>query len=367
MMAAAHHDSTPLMGNNGGPPFDVDTDDIKMTWIKLDIADFKRGIKDLDYEIRGFYITILVEMYDSKGKLPNDALLLARRLGTTARVIRRVLALLLTEGKIYVSGDWLRNQRCDEEREKLIAEYCRRHQAAVEREQKKRLAKQAEPQSENEVSAKFAGSFAETSPKLSGMSDVQTSAIRENFLELDGNSSTKTTNDQPELWSDRAQSSDHKPGGESRSKKKEEEKNKKEIVDLEPVSGREFWAKALAPPGGAPSDHNVKFENGKLELLNGFRAEWLERFGGDEERLDLAVTTAAAYVQPFGFKSLDVQVSAQLARHLADKRDKDERYANAAKAPRAGRSAKPQSDENEAERIARLLKRGKSQKELGRE
>jgi uncharacterized protein YdaU (DUF1376 family) len=151
------------VGHNGGPAYDIDTDEVKMSWIKLDIADFKRGIADLDYETRGFYITILVEMYDSKGKLPNDTYLLGKRLGTTARVIKRVLEVLIAQGKVYVSGDNIRNRRCDEEREKVIAEYCRRHAAALKREADKRRVADAN----GEVSGKFDGSFSEVSAKPS--------------------------------------------------------------------------------------------------------------------------------------------------------------------------------------------------------
>ena len=149
------------IGSNGGPPLFVDSDDVKMSWIRLDIADFKRGIANMDMELRGFYISILVEMYDSKGRLPNDLTLLGKRFGTTARVMRRVVEILVSEGKLYVSGDSLRNRRCDEERERLIAEYCRRHEAAVKREAAKK-----EAESFSKVSAKFGGSFAETFSKL---------------------------------------------------------------------------------------------------------------------------------------------------------------------------------------------------------
>lgn len=198
------------IGHNGGPAHDIDTDDIKMSWIKLDIADFKRGIADLDYETRGFYITILVEMYDSKGKLPNDFVLLGKRLGTTARVIRRVMDVLLMQGKVYVSGDFIRNRRCDEEREKIIAEYCRRHAAAVKREAEKRASTQ-------KVLAKFGGSFPEVSPELSPNSGELQQSLAETFE----NSPTKSTNGAPELCQSREQNCAHNL--EPRSKKKKED------------------------------------------------------------------------------------------------------------------------------------------------
>jgi hypothetical protein len=74
----------------------------------------------------------------------------------------------------------------------------------------------------------------------------------------------------------------------------------------------------------------VTFENGRLELKNGLRQFWLEQFG-DEQLLNLAVIQAAGYVQPNSMKPLEAQVSAQLARKVADMREKDARYAKAVK------------------------------------
>lgn len=79
-----------------------------------------------------------------------------------------------------------------------------------------------------------------------------------------------------------------------------------------------------------PVGERAAFVNGELVLFNGCRAEWLAAFGG-EEQLRLALKQAAGFVQPNNrMKSLEAQVSAQLARMVRDKRDKDERYAAAA-------------------------------------
>lgn len=108
------------------------------------------------------------------------------------------------------------------------------------------------------------------------------------------------------------------------------------------VSGKEFWAKAVAPPT-KPGHETVTFENGKLTLHNSTRAAWLDCFGGDERRLELALTTAANYVRPYGLKSLEVQVNAQLARHVADKDDRDARYAAASKVKQGPPKPRPLS------------------------
>jgi hypothetical protein len=85
-----------------------------------------------------------------------------------------------------------------------------------------------------------------------------------------------------------------------------------------------FWQNALNP------SHDVLFEDGKITLVNGMRVTWLERFGGDEARLALALDQAAAYVQPYGTHSLETQVGSQLARIAGQKHDGDKRYAAAA-------------------------------------
>jgi hypothetical protein len=90
---------------------------------------------------------------------------------------------------------------------------------------------------------------------------------------------------------------------------------------------------------------SVAFENGRLTLLNGLRQYWLDRFGGDAERLDLALIQAAGYVQENTRRPLEAQVSAQLARACADKLDRDKRYAAAAQRgagdrPKEGRTAR---------------------------
>jgi hypothetical protein len=91
--------------------------------------------------------------------------------------------------------------------------------------------------------------------------------------------------------------------------------------------GQSFWQHAFAEPS-----ESVSFTNGKLTLLNGTRQRWLDEFGGDEKRLDLALIQIAPVIQPNSRRPLPAQVEAQLARIASEKRDRDTRYAQAAKA-----------------------------------
>lgn len=103
-----------------------------------------------------------------------------------------------------------------------------------------------------------------------------------------------------------------------------------------------------------PSDEDrVTFENGRLELKNGLKQFWLEQFG-DEQLLNLAVIQAAGYVQINSSKPLEAQVSAQLAKTMRDKLDKDARYAKAVKA-NAAKSPAAQVGESKIDRWAKTL------------
>lgn len=99
------------------------------------------------------------------------------------------------------------------------------------------------------------------------------------------------------------------------------------------TSGRDFWANAIkASPNPETETHvGVTLENGKIKLHNGTRQLWLERFENDEARLELALEQAAGYVQPNSVRPLESQVGSQLAKQIADKTDRDRRYAAAAR------------------------------------
>lgn len=93
------------------------------------------------------------------------------------------------------------------------------------------------------------------------------------------------------------------------------------------------------PIDGPEAD--VSFDGQTITLVNGERSDWLKRFDGDDERLDLALAQAAAFIQPNSRRSLLVQVRAQLSRAVAEKRDRDMRYAAAAARAKSAAQPKP--------------------------
>jgi hypothetical protein len=105
-----------------------------------------------------------------------------------------------------------------------------------------------------------------------------------------------------------------------------------------------YWQNALNP------SHDVLFEDGRITLVNGMRVTWLERFGGDAERLGLALEQAAGYIEPNSPRPLETQISSQLARIAGQRRDSDKRYSAAS----ANKPQQPQrSNETARERKIR--------------
>lgn len=102
--------------------------------------------------------------------------------------------------------------------------------------------------------------------------------------------------------------------------------------NVQPVSN---WRNAF----GA-DDADIAFVHGKLALANGTRVFWLDRFGGDEAALDLALIEAAGSLQPSGNAGLKLQVERKLASIARDRLDRDRRYAAAVKR-NSGRTASP--------------------------
>ncbi len=91
--------------------------------------------------------------------------------------------------------------------------------------------------------------------------------------------------------------------------------------------GKDYWSKAMEVPGAYNPSEGVFRDpgTGVLQLVNGVRALWVERFGGDEQALDLALIQAAPYVKPNGAHPVRTQVEAQLAKQLSWKAERDKK------------------------------------------
>jgi hypothetical protein len=75
----------------------------------------------------------------------------------------------------------------------------------------------------------------------------------------------------------------------------------------------------------------VRIEGEQIQLCDDLRAYWLRLFDGDGESLDLALMQASGYIQPnSATRSLETQVSSQLAKIVRERKDRDRRYNAAA-------------------------------------
>jgi len=257
-----------------------------LPWYKRCPSDWQRGTRrhGMSFELRGFYSECLDAMWEHQGQLPKDAKTLSMLLGTNPRMVRSLMPKLIELGKIVESETGYYNPR-------MMADVCGCN--------------------ENDLDGEFTPVSRATRPPVD-LDSTSTGARveRESRAKIQKNPmiTTRETESDTEVES-----------------KKE---NKSDFSYLEPVRAKPAanvkpvadWRTAFAIPDEHPS---VTFASGKIELHNGTRADWLARFDGDAETLDLALIQAAGYVQPNNtVKPLEAQVSAQLARIANDYRQR---------------------------------------------
>ena len=84
-------------------------------------------------------------------------------------------------------------------------------------------------------------------------------------------------------------------------------------------------------PWSETVNHGVEVQpDGRVRLVNGTEAEWLQRFGDDREALDDALIEVAGYIQPMSRQPIKLQVERGLARIARERRERDQRYERAA-------------------------------------
>lgn len=84
-------------------------------WIKFYASDWLAGTSGLSAAERGVYITILALIYEADGSIPHDEGRLSRRCGVTKPAFSKLLAALLTEGKLTLEEGRLSNRRAETE------------------------------------------------------------------------------------------------------------------------------------------------------------------------------------------------------------------------------------------------------------
>lgn len=126
------------IGHNGGPA--LDEPDFKLRWVRINVTELLEGIEGLNIEQRGFYLTALFRMYARGGSLPASDREGSVALRCDVRQFRRLRDQMLSLGKIYQDGNDLRNSRVEREITMFVLEVRRRREAAIKREEAKRIA-----------------------------------------------------------------------------------------------------------------------------------------------------------------------------------------------------------------------------------
>lgn len=127
------------MGHNGGPDIS-EADDFKMKFVRFNINDVLKTLREMTLEVGGFYMRVLLVMYDRGGYLPADDNRAAMAVGLPLRTYRRMKDELLEQRRIREAEMGYTQNRVIREIEIYAAEAMRRREAAREREERKRLA-----------------------------------------------------------------------------------------------------------------------------------------------------------------------------------------------------------------------------------
>lgn len=128
------------------------------------------------------------------------------------------------------------------------------------------------------------------------------------------------------------------------------------VPPLSPTPTERSWPSGK-PMFEDPYDRVKLDQAGRPILFNGLRQEWIDRFDGDEGRLELALIEIAVSLQPNSRRPLEAQVTSLLAKKLGTKKDWDKRSAARDQSrPRA--DAKPARELNAGEKIRAALRGG---------
>lgn len=271
-----------------------------VSYVRFFPSNWRSGCIGLTLEQQGLYVAICSFRWDTGRRVPADRQEAARLLHINRNKYEKVLNELIEAGKLVETRDGLVNDRAE-------AEFV-----AAERASGNDRKAEIDPRS---VGATGDDSIADTPP-------VYPPSIEQEKIDTP----THTPHHTPPVYQGGT-------GGNSsmistREEELEQEQENKNVFSL-PVLPREpasnvkpvtDWRTAFAQPEDHPT---ITMARGKIELHNGTRSEWLARFDGDAESLDLALLQAAGWVQPNNIsKPLEAQVSAQLAKIANDFRQR---------------------------------------------
>lgn len=266
-------------------------------------ADWRSGCFGMSLEQEGLYVRICAFVYETNRRLPLDDSTAAKFMGLHTNAYRKVRDQLAGIGKIERETDGWTVRRVEKE---LVAAIG--HSPSSD--QERGVVGQADQNTQGDTHQDTLGvTPPDTPPDTHG---VTRGVFSENGNEINGPSIEPIANSQKPVKNPQTPkgASDDMPS------------------HVKPVLS---WNTHFAPVDD-PSSHAgvVRNEAGSIALVNGTYLRWLEKFGNDAERLELALVTVSGEINITSRKPLAADVESRLARLLADKLDRDKRYASAA-------------------------------------
>lgn len=274
-------------------------------FIRFYPSDWRSGCIGMSLEQEGLYWRVCAHFYETGRRLPLDDVEAAHRLGLNPKNYRRVRNALLALGKIKRHEDGYGNDRAERELAAAVGAQAPAQDAPQAHVGPARRSPHGEHEDgrNSAQGREFSGEVRTINPAIIGR---QSGDNRETIPDKSPIFGEKSIKNQ---WP---------------SKEPDLRENKKD----------DARARRCDPNG-------VTFDGTAIQLDANNRAFWLEQFDGDDMGLNLALIQAAAFIQPHGMRPLYAQVGQQLARTVAEKRDRDRRYAAAAAARPSAPSRQP--------------------------
>lgn len=246
-------------------------------WFKCFPTDWLEGTRNLTPEQRGVYFDCLCLIYEFERPLKDDDKWMSHQLHISPRLWRSIRDALVAAGKLVVVDGGLTNVRANFEIDSRLSQRRVKAESAVKRERTKR----------------------ETSEKRN--ENNETEAQEHHYARLD------------EMQEARVQTVEV------------------ETPPTPSATGTAIATRSWDDDVAAHQHKTITIENGRPILHNGTHAYWLEMFGDDEKRLELALVDAMGSVQKNSRQDPAIQISRRLAQIAGQKHDQDQRYQSAVK------------------------------------
>ena len=285
-------------------------------------SDWRSGCLGLSLEQQGLYVAICVFQWETGRRLFSDDTQAAHALGLNPKNYRKVRNELVERGKLTLHENGYANVRAETELNAALgAGSASRRQGEAEQLEASRIVSNQHKNRGNPLPERYAGTNA----------IVNQSSINPGLIVDQSSILVEKINEN--------QSRSIEPIANSREPKKEDPKPQFAQSDMpshvKPIAN---WSAAFSQ---SVENHEtvIRATTGEILLLNGTRQTWLEKFGGDGERLDLALIEIAGDINEHSRKPLAADVQGRLARKAGDKLDRDQRYRAAVAANATAKAA----------------------------